>query len=231
MDGLVAGLSNKMIAREYDISPRTIEVYRANVMTKMQAGSLSELVRLAHARRRAQGLSQIKSLARRCALLSNAPNPYQHNPGDDVLMASAEPAPVIYVVDDDHRRARLAAVPAGNRRFRRAHVQSGAALLNGQRAGDADCFVIDYKMPNMNGIDLANRLRNRHVGTPDHPDHRLSRRKHSGKGRRCRHSPRAAEAASRGKPGRRAFRGAIQESPAGRNAEVRPPVNYVRGSP
>jgi two-component system response regulator FixJ len=47
MDGLVAGLSNKAIAREYDISPRTIEVYRANVMTKMQAGSLSELVRLA----------------------------------------------------------------------------------------------------------------------------------------------------------------------------------------
>ena len=47
MEGLVSGLSNKQIAREYDISPRTIEVYRANVMTKMQAGSLSELVRLA----------------------------------------------------------------------------------------------------------------------------------------------------------------------------------------
>jgi two-component system, LuxR family, response regulator FixJ len=47
MEGLIAGLSNKLIAKEYDISPRTIEVYRANVMTKMQAGSLSELVRLA----------------------------------------------------------------------------------------------------------------------------------------------------------------------------------------
>jgi two-component system, LuxR family, response regulator FixJ len=47
MDGLIAGLSNKQIAKEYDISPRTIEVYRANVMTKMQAASLSELVRLA----------------------------------------------------------------------------------------------------------------------------------------------------------------------------------------
>ena len=46
MDGLIAGLSNKLIAKEYDISPRTIEVYRANVMTKMQAASLSELVRL-----------------------------------------------------------------------------------------------------------------------------------------------------------------------------------------
>jgi two-component system response regulator FixJ len=47
MDGLIAGLSNKLIARDYDISPRTIEVYRANVMTKMHANSLSELVRLA----------------------------------------------------------------------------------------------------------------------------------------------------------------------------------------
>jgi two-component system response regulator FixJ len=47
MDGLIAGLSNKLIARDYDISPRTIEVYRAKVMTKMQANSLSELVRLA----------------------------------------------------------------------------------------------------------------------------------------------------------------------------------------
>ena len=47
MQGLVTGQSNKTIAREYDISPRTVEVYRANVMTKMQAGSLSELVRYA----------------------------------------------------------------------------------------------------------------------------------------------------------------------------------------
>jgi len=47
MEGLVAGLSNKLIAREYDISPRTVEVYRANVMTKMQANNISELVRQA----------------------------------------------------------------------------------------------------------------------------------------------------------------------------------------
>jgi two-component system response regulator FixJ len=47
LDGLVGGLSNKAIARNYDISPRTVEVYRANLMAKMQAGSLSDLVRMA----------------------------------------------------------------------------------------------------------------------------------------------------------------------------------------
>jgi two-component system response regulator FixJ len=44
--GLLAGWSNKTIARELDISPRTVENYRANVMMKMQASSLSELVRM-----------------------------------------------------------------------------------------------------------------------------------------------------------------------------------------
>ena len=47
LDGLVAGRANKVIAHDLGISPRTVEVYRANVMTKMRAGSLSELVRLA----------------------------------------------------------------------------------------------------------------------------------------------------------------------------------------
>ncbi len=47
LDGLVAGKANKVIAYDLGISPRTVEIYRANVMTKMQAGSLSELVRMA----------------------------------------------------------------------------------------------------------------------------------------------------------------------------------------
>jgi two-component system response regulator FixJ len=47
LEGLVAGHSNKTIAHDLGISPRTVEIYRANVMTKMQAGSLSDLVRMA----------------------------------------------------------------------------------------------------------------------------------------------------------------------------------------
>lgn len=47
LEGLVAGKANKVIAYDLGISPRTVEIYRANVMTKMQASSLSELVRMA----------------------------------------------------------------------------------------------------------------------------------------------------------------------------------------
>ena len=47
LDGLVSGLPNKTIAYDLGISPRTVEIYRANVMEKMQAKSLSELVRMA----------------------------------------------------------------------------------------------------------------------------------------------------------------------------------------
>lgn len=46
LDGLVLGKPNKVIAFELNISPRTVEIYRANVMQKVQVASLSKLVRL-----------------------------------------------------------------------------------------------------------------------------------------------------------------------------------------
>jgi len=81
-------------------------------------------------------------------------------------MASASTAPVVYVVDDDtdvlgSLRFLLETDGFDVRTFR-----SGAALLNTIATGDVDCFVIDYKMPVMSGIDLASRLRNRDIDTP-----------------------------------------------------------------
>lgn len=47
LEGLIAGKANKVIAFDLGISPRTVEIYRANVMTKTGANSLPELVRMA----------------------------------------------------------------------------------------------------------------------------------------------------------------------------------------
>ena len=96
-------------------------------------------------------------------------------------MALAIPAPVIYVVDDDtdvlgSLRFLLETDGFDVRTFR-----SAAALLDGSLAGEADCFVIDYKMPDINGIDLASRLRNRDIAAPiilitGYPDENISAR-------------------------------------------------------
>jgi two-component system, LuxR family, response regulator FixJ len=47
LEGLLAGRPNKTIAYDLSLSPRTVEVHRANVMTKMGASSLCSLVRMA----------------------------------------------------------------------------------------------------------------------------------------------------------------------------------------
>lgn len=47
--GLVDGQTNKVIAEKLDISPRTVEIHRANLMEKMEAPSLSTVLRIAFA--------------------------------------------------------------------------------------------------------------------------------------------------------------------------------------
>jgi two-component system response regulator FixJ len=87
----------------------------------------------------------------------------------------------VYVVDDDadvlgSLRFLLEADGFNVRTFR-----NGASLLNAVRSTGVDCFVIDYKMPDMNGIDLAGRLRNRDIAAPvvlitGYPDENISAR-------------------------------------------------------
>ncbi len=59
--------------------------------------------------------------------------------------------------------------------------KNGAALLRAVRSTGVDCFVIDYKMPDMNGVELAGRLRNRDIAAPvilitGYPDDNISAR-------------------------------------------------------
>jgi FixJ family two-component response regulator len=73
---------------------------------------------------------------------------------------------MIYVIDDDADVLSSLQFLLETDGFDVRIFKSGAALLKDGVPDRADCFVIDYKMPSINGLDLANRLRNRHVDAP-----------------------------------------------------------------
>ena len=87
--------------------------------------------------------------------------------------------PTIFVVDDD-------AAVLGSLRFLLETdgfavrtFRSGTALLNVSGAPGPDCYVIDYKMPDINGIELASRLRKSDCNAPvilitGYPDENIS---------------------------------------------------------
>ncbi|MBV9563597.1 MAG: response regulator [Bradyrhizobium sp.] len=72
----------------------------------------------------------------------------------------------VYVVDDDvgvlgSLRFLLETDGLAVRTFRNA-----AAVLKAASQAEADCFVIDYKLPDINGLDLVGRLRGNHITAP-----------------------------------------------------------------
>jgi two-component system, LuxR family, response regulator FixJ len=96
------------------------------------------------------------------------------------MLASPTKA-MIYVVDDDLDVLGSLQFLLETDGFAVRTFKSGAALLKDGASDDADCFVIDYKMPNMNGLDLANLLRKRDIDAPiilitGHPDETISDR-------------------------------------------------------
>lgn len=89
--------------------------------------------------------------------------------------------PTVYVVDDDADVLGSLRFLLETDGFNVRTFRNGAALLNVVRSTGVDCFVIDYKMPDMNGIDLAGRLRNRDIAAPvilitGYPDENISAR-------------------------------------------------------
>ena len=95
---------------------------------------------------------------------------------------SASPAKtMIYVVDDDSDVLGSLQFLLETDGFAVRTFKSGAALLQDEASDGADCFVIDYKMPNMDGLDLVKRLRNRDISAPiilitGYPDEHISER-------------------------------------------------------
>jgi two-component system response regulator FixJ len=94
---------------------------------------------------------------------------------------SSSVKPTVYVVDDDADVLGSLRFLLETDGFNVRTFRNGAALLNAVRSTGVDCFVIDYKMPDMNGIDLAGRLRNRDIEAPvilitGYPDENISAR-------------------------------------------------------
>jgi two-component system response regulator FixJ len=91
---------------------------------------------------------------------------HQRDQDPHELTGSAVRSTVVYVVDDDRDVLGSLRFLLETDGFKVRTFLSAAALFNGMIAGEADCFVLDYKMPGLSGIDLAKRLRSRLVGTP-----------------------------------------------------------------
>jgi FixJ family two-component response regulator len=89
--------------------------------------------------------------------------------------------PTVYVVDDDADVLGSLRFLLETDGFNVRTFRNGASLLHAVRPTGVDCFVIDYKMPDMNGIDLAGHLRNRDIAAPvilitGYPDENISAR-------------------------------------------------------
>jgi two-component system, LuxR family, response regulator FixJ len=74
--------------------------------------------------------------------------------------------PMICVVDDDPDVLGSLQFLLETDGFDVRTFESGAALLKDSASHGADCFVVDYKMPRMNGLDLVSRLRSRDIVAP-----------------------------------------------------------------
>ena len=84
----------------------------------------------------------------------------------DFVMPPTPAKPIVYVVDDDPGVLGSLRFLLETDGFDVETFRSGPALLNAVASKGADCIVIDYKMPHIDGIDLASRLRGRNIAAP-----------------------------------------------------------------
>jgi FixJ family two-component response regulator len=91
---------------------------------------------------------------------------------------------MIYVVDDDYDVRTSLRFLLETEGFDVRTFRSGVALLGSSTRNRADCLIIDYKMAELDGLELATRLRRLHVSTPiilitGYPDENISAKANS----------------------------------------------------
>ena len=194
LEGLVAGHANKQIAYDLGISPRTIEIYRANLMTKMQAASLSDLVRMALIAGILGPDSERAEGARNDAWPPRAverPSPRRFEPDQSgapvfVLSVSTRSADLRVPAKAMRTAERIVGLrglwsssstmisPFAIRSKFSLEIEgftvhsyaTGTELLGAGDLSPCDCLVVDQKMPGMSGLDLIALLRDRHFSAP-----------------------------------------------------------------
>lgn len=87
--------------------------------------------------------------------------------------------PMIYVVDDDYGVRTSLRFLLETEGFEVRTFRSGVALLGSSTRNRADCLVVDYKMAELDGLELALRLRRLDVSTPiilitGYPDEKIA---------------------------------------------------------
>jgi two-component system, LuxR family, response regulator FixJ len=91
---------------------------------------------------------------------------------------------MIYVVDDDHDVLRSLRFLLETEGFEVRTFRSGSALLGSPTRQGADCLIVDYKMAEIDGLELAHRLRRLDVSAPivmitGYPDTSIVAKAHS----------------------------------------------------
>jgi FixJ family two-component response regulator len=102
----------------------------------------------------------------------------------DSPTAPAYQKPMIYVVDDDYDVRTSLRFLLETEGFDVRTFRSGSALLGSATRHRADCLVVDYKMADIDGLELAQRLRSADVSTPivmitGYPDENISAKANS----------------------------------------------------
>ena len=109
---------------------------------------------------------------------------------------------MIYVVDDDYDVRTSLRFLLETEGFDVRTFRSGVALLGSSTRNRADCLVVDYKMAELDGLELAYPAAKAPGLHPDHSDHGLSGREHLGQSKLGRRAPGAFEAQPGGQPDR-----------------------------
>ncbi len=158
---LVEGQLNKTIAWELGISARTVEVYRAKLMAKMEAGAFADLVRMALLAGSIEDSTPDPGLRR-----INAGQSVRRQMADMEQFAPRFGKLLIAIVEDDRAVLNSLQFALEAQGYAVCGFERAVDALNSSEIMSADCLVLDYGLPDVDGVALLLALRRRGAASP-----------------------------------------------------------------